>query len=221
MSEQFILPFKENTQEGPINFFTTESNVLAHKMISLWPQWPSFGLFIHGARGSGKTHLAKIWQQMSHAILLDGSRLHDADVETIVKTPRHVIIDNFTIQGGKKGTRLFHLFNAVKNGYKNLLIMSRCAPQTLLYPHPDLKSRILSLIDITIQSPDDQLREAIFFKRFSDMQLQIDAAVIKYLIAHSERSYESIQDTCDKIQRATFTSKKPVTIPLIKELLTP
>ena len=67
--KQEILRFNFNyiTNE----FFVSNKNSLAFKIINNWPNWQENFVFLYGPKNCGKSSLAKIWQKSSGAIYLD------------------------------------------------------------------------------------------------------------------------------------------------------
>jgi hypothetical protein len=56
---------------GMADFVIAPGNRDAVAWIDRWPDWPSHALAIHGPKGSGKSHLAHVWQARSGAVFLD------------------------------------------------------------------------------------------------------------------------------------------------------
>ena len=87
----------------------SEANRLAVELIEAWPAWPSNVVSLSGPQGSGKTHLATLWREVSDAAVLDASQL--SSVESVINGAVLLDdIDDTTIDE----TGLFHLFNAIR-----------------------------------------------------------------------------------------------------------
>src|SRR5258706_12553135 len=52
------------------DFLVAPSNQAAVAWLDRWPDWPSPGLALHGPAGSGKTHLAHVFQARASARML-------------------------------------------------------------------------------------------------------------------------------------------------------
>ena len=59
----------------------------------------------------------------------------------------------------------------------------------------------------------------ILIKIFNDKQLKINPNVIDFLVSRLERSYESINDFIEKIDKFSLEKGKKITISLINDLL--
>ena len=60
---QLIFKFPFSKKYYKQDFFVSNNNFPAYKLIEEWPTWPGKWLNIFGAPGSGKTHLAKILEK--------------------------------------------------------------------------------------------------------------------------------------------------------------
>ena len=57
----FKFPFSKKYYEQ--DYYVSSNNFSAFKLIDEWPNWPGKWLNIFGERGSGKTHLSKIFEK--------------------------------------------------------------------------------------------------------------------------------------------------------------
>ncbi len=64
----FDLPQLESWDEA--DFFITARNERALRLVTAWPDWQSPAAIVFGPPQSGKTYLAKIWQNRSKAHFL-------------------------------------------------------------------------------------------------------------------------------------------------------
>ena len=84
---------------------------------------------------------------------------------------------------------------------------------------PDLKSRILSSIIVKINKPNDELLSSVLVKLFLDKQILIDKKIIKFIVYRSERSFASLQNLVDKIDKQSLITKKKININFVKKLI--
>ena len=71
----FKFPFKTNYFEE--DFYVSENNFEAYKLIESWPQWSSRFINIFGPSGCGKTHLANIFNHKINSFLIKASDLNN------------------------------------------------------------------------------------------------------------------------------------------------
>jgi chromosomal replication initiation ATPase DnaA len=193
------------------NFFISASNQEAALWIKQWPEWPACGLVLYGPKSSGKTHLAHLWSQQSHAVFLKSLE----DKERLLSSLSHVILDYSLVFD----EAFFHFFNRMKENHKTFLILSESSPQTWDIPLPDLRSRLYSLPTIALHEPDDSLLRAVLMKKFGDYQLKVPSVVIDYLIKHMTRSFDAVHEIVENINACSLSLRRNITLPLIKELL--
>ena len=82
----------------------------------------------------------------------------------------------------------------------------------------DLKSRILSMPQINIGLPDDELLKSLLVKQFADKGVLVDFEVINYLIKRIDRSFESIIKMVSRINTLSLEKSKKITIPFLKNV---
>ncbi|TGS53352.1 hypothetical protein EN844_32875, partial [Mesorhizobium sp. M3A.F.Ca.ET.201.01.1.1] len=104
-----------------------------------------------GPPGSGKTHLAQIWQTQAHAVAIDPGRIgeHIASLGA-----RPALIDDID-KGPIDEQGLFHLINTVRCAGSTLLLTARRFPSAWRVALPDLISRLKAAATVEIHEPDD------------------------------------------------------------------
>ncbi|WP_249690073.1 DnaA/Hda family protein [Stappia sp. WLB 29] len=214
--EQLPLILPHETAYGRDDFLIGSSNRAAFALIDAWPQWPSAAALLAGPVGSGKTHLAHIWQAASGAVILRASDLRREQVEDLARSGAVALEDAHT---GFDETALFHLFNAVRETGGSLLVTSRSWPQSWGLRLPDLASRLRAATPVEILEPDDDLLRRVLVKLFADRQIDIDPAVVEFLAVRMERSVAAAQALVDRLDRASLSAGRRITRPLAASVL--
>jgi chromosomal replication initiation ATPase DnaA len=189
---------------GRADFLVGASNAEAAAWIDRWPDWPepARGLAIVGPAGSGKTHLAAVWQAASGAALIDAPDLTPRTVPDALGDARHAVVDR--VDGARDEPALFHLFNMVVERGGSLVILSRTPPARLEITLPDLASRLATLPVATIGLPDEALLAGVLAKHFADRQVLVRDDVIAYLVNRMERSFDAAERLADRMDRAAL-----------------
>ena len=209
------------------DFLVSSSNKEAYKLVNSWPEWRSRKIIIFGDRGTGKTHLSKIWQKNTSAIILNLNQLKKIKFESFFKKKNIFIIENISdffdkINKKEKNNlekQLLHFYNLIEEKKGYLLLTSLIAPKLWKIRLPDLKSRILSSIAVKIKKPNDQLLSSVLVKLFVDKQILIDKKIIKFIVYRSERSFANLENIVNKIDKQSLITKKKININFVKKLI--
>lgn len=202
------LPLGEATGAG--DFLISGSNAAAFDLIESWPQWPQASAILVGPPASGKSHLAAVWQARSHAANIPANRLSDDTVALFQSDDVRALIVEDVDRGIADQRILFHLLNHARETKRHMLLTSAVAPGDLDISLPDLRSRLRALAMITIAEPDDALLGAVLVKLFSDRQLNVEPAVISYLIRHMDRSMASARTIVADIDNLALERQRKV-----------
>ena len=210
----FKFPFKTTYFEK--DFFVSNNNFEAYKLIESWPSWSSKFVNIFGPSGCGKTHLSKIFKKKLNSFLINASELNN-DSLTKIKVKECLIIDQYKNNIDEK---LFYTILNQCQQSNNYVIVNSIEPINKIPTKlNDLKSRLESFIYIGIDLPTDDLIRVILTKGFSDKQVETDVKLQEYILKHINRSYEEIFNFIEKVDTLSLSSGKPININLIKRVL--
>ena len=219
--EQLPLSLSHPTDFYSDDLVVTKSNKSAYELIERWPNWPMPVAVLVGPDGSGKTHFASVWADISKAQEIEPDQLDQAI--TFIEKGIPVLVEDMD------GVNLnevvfFHLINSVKerrviNPKTTLLITARKGPSNWNVKLDDLASRLRSVTLATLEQPDDELLNAVAFKLFSDRQITVDPSVVEFLVSRSERSLFALGKTVDQIDRLALQRKSKITKALVSEAL--
>ena len=218
MSElnQLLLDFDHNIELNEHDYYVSRRNYLAFNLIQNWPKWERKILNISGDTFSGKTHLAKIFQDRSNALYLDHLDINE-DVFKKIKLNESIVIDDF--EKIKNENLLYSLFNLIYQDNKYLLILSNRTISKMNYSLDDLNSRAKNCIFAQIENPDDDLIFAIIVKSFSDRQIKLEKKLLEFIIKRIDRSYGKIYEFIYKVDELSLKKKKPINLKTIREIL--
>jgi chromosomal replication initiation ATPase DnaA len=214
-AEQLALSFEYRPALGRDDFIVARGNAEAVAWIDRWPDWPSHGLVLYGAPGSGKTHLTAVWQAKSGARALGAGDL-GAD------PPACALIDGaeaMLAAHPQAEEPLFHLWNAAVRRRGFLLLTGARHPRLWPVALADLASRLRALPAVEIGAPDEALLFALADKLFRDRGLAVSADVIGYVVPRLERSGAALRAAVDRIDRVALAAHRRVTVPLARQAL--
>ena len=211
----FKFPFSKKYYEQ--DFFVSNNNFSAYKLIESWPTWPGKWLNIFGASGSGKTHLAKILERKIEKIeIVEPKNINDELIENL-NTLDCLIIDNFDNDIDEK--TFYSILNQSKQLDNYVLINSISSIKENTFKLEDLKSRINSFLFIGIDLPTDDLLKVIISKTLSDKQISINPKISDFIIKNVERSYEKMFKFLKDVDELSLSTGKSININLIKKVL--
>lgn len=159
---------------------------------------PDRCLYLWGPVGSGRSHLLAAWRAArdAHATIHDDVQLLD--------------------EAGQ--IALFNRINAARNGEGFVLAAGHAAPAQLAL-RDDLKSRLAwgPGFELAPLSDDDK-RDALR-RHAASRAMQLGDDVLAYLMTHVRRDMPTLAGIVDALDHFSLQTKRPVTLPLVRELL--
>ncbi|ODR89237.1 DnaA regulatory inactivator HdaA [Sinorhizobium alkalisoli] len=213
--EQLPLVFRHDPASGREDLLVSDRLSAAIAIIDHWPDWPSPVVIIAGPVGSGKSHLASIWRQMTGAEVIHptaGSNAAD------IASAGPVLFEDVDRQGFDD-TALFHVINSVRQNGTGLLMTSRLWPMSWPVTLPDLRSRLKAATVVEIGEPDDELLTQVLFKLFADRQLLVDERLVAYIVNRMERSLATAQLVVERLDHLALSRGTRLTRALAAEVL--
>lgn len=192
------------------------ANEAAVSLLDAWPDWPAPVVVLAGPTGSGKSHLASVWQEMSGARSVDAANVDAEDVAAAATAP--VVVDDADRQAIEE-QGLFHLINAARQGGTHVLLVARRFPAAWGVALPDLVSRLKAAATVEIAEPDDALLAGVITKLFADRQIEVEPHVVHYVARRMERSLATAIRLVDELDRAALEAKSRITRPLAARVL--
>ncbi|MBI1214200.1 MAG: DNA replication protein [Alphaproteobacteria bacterium] len=201
------------------DLWVSGANEAAVGWLDKWPDWPAPALVIHGPAASGKTHLSRVWQKKSEASDVTAENL--SSLRGLNELPKALIIDDAEKMAGdaQSETALFHLYNMQKEQGGHMLLTALTPPRDWPFVLPDLKSRLMAAPVVAVGAPDEQLMAVVLTKLFSDRQIFVPQEVVKFILARIERSFAALRAIVDAVDRKALAEKRPVTVPLVREVM--
>jgi len=213
----FDLPAREAWRRE--DFFPSPANAAALAAVDDWRNWPGGKLVLTGPKGSGKTHLARLWAAEAGAALLPAADLTTADLPALSAHGAVAVEDAETAAGNPQAeAAFFHLHNLVTQS-GHLLVTASLPPRDWGLALPDLASRLQAAALARIEAPDDALLSAVLIKLFADRQITVPPALIPYLVARMERSIDAARAIVAALDARALAEGRPITRQLAADLL--
>jgi len=192
------------------------------------PEDPGCSIFLHGPRGSGKTHLLTalclhVRERGRRAFYLDLQQLPENAIGSLqgLESLDIVCVDNLHAIAANElwEEALFHLFNRIRETRGRLVVSSRKRLSGLGLILPDLQSRLMWGLRLPLLPLGDQDLLRVISQRSEALGTRLPADVQLYLIKHQQRNLSTLLQTVEDLQRAALAEKRRITVPLVREVL--
>lgn len=228
MSEQISLPIRLQDWASLDNFFLPAESPNRALIDSLGAYgWQA--VYVHGAEGSGKTHLlqatCRFWQEEREAqvIYLPLRELGSGSAAVLEGLSQFdvVALDDLESVAGQMQWEetIFHLFNAMQQRGSRLVFAAQSVPAELPLQLADLRSRVLSGTSWRLEKLNEtNLRDALN-GRADRLGLSLGTPVLDYLFTRYSRDAATLFDLLDQLDNYAFNQQRQITVPLIKSYL--
>jgi len=213
---QFTFDLDRPADLSPSAFARAPSNEAAARLVEQWPDWPGPVVCIVGPAHSGKTHLGTMWAERAAARMIDLAALSKKDIAGGLKAPLWIDRQN---DDAFEEDALFHAINLAREEGGSILLTASAAPAKWKVALPDLASRLKAVPVAEIAEPDDALLEAILIKRFTDLGIDAEPAIMRFLLARMERSYRAAEAVVEAFGTRTLAAHRRASVPLAAEVL--
>ncbi|HET7458996.1 MAG TPA: DnaA/Hda family protein [Gemmatimonadaceae bacterium] len=197
-------------------------------------------LFIHGPSGTGKTHLVNaVGNEMvdasGGALVVSCVGAQDFVDELIAalqegtvdrwraryRAADALIIDDVHFVAGKERTQdeLFHVFNALHDAGKQIILTSDRPPKELGELEERLRSRFEGGLVVGVHAPDRELREKLFARFLSDEGVVPTPDLLGYLAERPVSSVREVNGVVNRLVAAADVAGVELTLSLAKREL--
>lgn len=185
-------------------------------------------VFLWGEEGHGKSHLLQACcyeasNQGVSAFYLDLSdpALTNPELFSGLEDIEIVCLDNIDLLPGREHWELafFNFFNQHRDRNHRLILSASCAPNSLNFALPDLKTRMSWGLSLKIQPLDDNDKIAALTHKAQQMGFEIAPQAARFLLTHYDRDLPSLWLMLDKLDWASLAAKRKLTIPFLKQVL--
>lgn len=249
MQAQFEKPRNDIHAEANINprytfenFVVGENNELARAACYAVSQNPGRTynpLFIYGGVGLGKTHLLQsignevlrkdntkkvkyITSERFASELIDSIKNQTAsEFKSAYQKIDLLIIDDVQFLAGKEKTQneFFHIFNALYQINKQIVISSDRPPRAIATLEERLRSRFEGGMIIDVGKPDLETRMAILKTKTIERNFYLDDEVIRFIADNIKSNIRELEGALNRIIAACEFNKKMPTIEFARQAL--
>lgn len=220
--KQLAFDFSVATAPAYDNFVVGRNAELMQRLRDL-PRTPDDERFLYlwGACGSGRTHLL---QAAVTAFRAAGARAEyvpcapDTDFAEPLRALDAVAVDDVERLGDTAQISLFSLYNGLRGTGAALIAAGNVAPMRLAL-RPDVVTRLGWGLVYEVHGLTDLQKAEALAEHASVRGFTLQPDVTKYLLTHARRDMPALLALLDALDRYSLESKRPVTVPLLRELL--
>jgi len=174
-------------------------------------------LYLWGPSGSGRSHLLRATVDHFAQRGLNAKIANGSDWDGLAACDL-VVLDNADQLDADAQIALFNLFNQLREAGRALIVSGPCAP-TQLDLRDDLKTRLGWGLVYQLLALDDAEKTQALQRHATDRGFALQDDVAAYLLSHARRDLPSLMNVLDALDKWSLTAKKPVTVPLLRQLL--
>ncbi|ODS63011.1 MAG: DnaA regulatory inactivator Hda [Arenimonas sp. SCN 70-307] len=114
---------------------------------------------------------------------------------------------------------LFHFHNRARAADSAVLYAARGNPGAIGLQLRDLVTRLGQCARFTLEPLDEDGRRAVLRQRAARRGLELDEAVLDYLLRRVDRDLASLTRLLDQLDRASLAAQRRITIPFLRQQL--
>lgn len=224
MTQQIPLGLSLNDAARFSNYYAIDNDALFHALTDVSEQY----VYIWGPGGVGKSHLMHACcyeflqnnktvfylsladESITSPDILQGVTQYDLvcldDIDAVVKKPDWE-------------AALFGLYNQIRDSGHCLRVAGKQSPTSLPLDLPDLISRLCWGPVFQLRELDDEQKLKAIQLRSHNRGIKVDDKVGKYLLQHSSRDMHSLFELLDRLDAASISQQRKLTIPFVKQYL--
>jgi DnaA family protein len=185
-------------------------------------------MYLAGAAGSGKTHLALAACACAEAagrraayLPLRSAAGRLADALEALESADLVALDDIDAIAGNRGDEvaLFDFHNRMRARGAAMLYTSSAAPDGLALVLPDLRSRLAQCARIALPVLDDAGRRDVLRGRAARRGVAVDDAALDWLLRRVGRDLGGLTRLFDRLDRASLAAQRRLTVPFLRQAL--
>jgi DnaA family protein len=182
-------------------------------------------VYLHGANGSGRSHLlmaacqAAVGRRVQYLPL---ASLGDpaAAIRGVAGSELLALDDLGAIAGNRDAEHaLFDLYNRARAEGSALLFAADATPTALGIELPDLRSRLGACTQFALKPLDESERRSVLKAQAAARGIELDDGVLDWLFARYVRDLGALLDLLDRLDQASLAAQRRITIPFLRGFL--
>ncbi len=191
---QIALPLDWPADEAGSAFIVSASNESAVRRIQAFATWPVCTMILTGPRKSGRSLFGRLFASRTNAMLIDDAESRDE-------------------------TDIFNAWNDAQGRRRPLLLIADAPPPLWHAALPDLRSRLLATPVVAFGDPDEDLIGLLIAHLLERRGIAATPELVTYLCPRVARSHHALIMLVDRLDAASLSRRRPVTVPLARDVL--
>lgn len=222
---QMTLPVSIRDDARFANYFAGPNQQIVDALQGQWTVKGEPYLYLWGAKGAGASHLLQaachyaegLGHQSIYLPLDELKEYGPAVLEGVEKLPL-VAIDGLqaVVANGDWELALFHLFNRVRDRQGHLLLAANAAPKQLGVELGDLESRLTWGVVFQLAHLNDDEKVEALILRARQRGFDLLDEVARFILTRGPRDMTGLSGVLDRLDQASLTAKRKLTIPFVK-----
>ncbi|MEY3200767.1 MAG: hypothetical protein RIR70_317 [Pseudomonadota bacterium] len=217
---QLVLDIRPEADVSFDNFVVGDNAELIARLDALAEPDACETLYVWGVPGSGRSHLLRATAQLAqeHGRVVYFVRGQDAGENLDPPSGGLLVVDDLEDLSEDAQIALFRAFNNARLTGLSMLL-SGGTPPLGLHLREDLRTRVGQSLTYQVRSLSDNDKADTFLRAASARGMKIEREIVDYLLRHSARDLPSLLKMLDEIDRVSLEQKRPITLPLVRELV--
>ena len=221
MAQQLTLDIRPERYPTLDNFVAGANAELVARLRTVAQPRAFDAVYLWGPGGCGRSHLLQATRAAAEQAGRRVALVAAEEAGAVLPCPPGglLIVDDIDRLGEAAQVALFRAFNSARLAGLALLLAG-AAPPLELKLREDLRTRIGQAMVYQVKPLSDEEKAATLHSQAGQRGLRVDDEVIGYMLRHTPRDRPSLMAVLDELARASLERKRPVTVPLLKEMLT-
>lgn len=199
--KQLLLDIKPAAPPTLLNFMAgRNAEALASLNAALNNNAQSNFIYLWGEAGSGKSHLLQACKALNLA------------------DQNFTIVDDVHLLDNDAQIALFNTYNQLKETGGTLITAGLHAP-TQMRLRDDLATRLAWGLVYQLQPLNDAEKALALQNHAAERGIRLPSEVVEYCLRYLRRDLSTLMATLDALDEWSLTTKKPVTVPMLRQLL--